>query len=77
MMKSKRIHNNNLLLLASTFAINIFSSIFLAQVYADDDDPEGDDDGFGKDLCSIAIEFLAFVTLNIIALYISKVLGNC
>ena len=60
MMKSKRIHNNNILLFASIFAINIFSSIFLAQVYADDDDPEGDDDDFGKDLCPIAIGFFSF-----------------
>ncbi len=72
MTRSKLIHNKNLLLFASIFTIIIFSSLFLTQVYADDDDPEGDDDDFGKDFGPIAIGFFAFGTLNIIALYIFK-----
>ncbi|GAH24447.1 unnamed protein product [marine sediment metagenome] len=43
---------------------------FTTKKYAEDDELEGkDDDGFGKDLISVAIGFLAFGTLNIIALY--------
>ncbi len=71
MLESKRIHNKKLLLFVSIFTIIISSSLFLTQVYADDD-PEGDDDGFGKDLGPIAIGFFAFGTLNILALYIFK-----
>ncbi len=42
---------NKLRLFISLFAINVFYSLF-TQVYADDD-PEGDDDGFGKDLVPV------------------------
>ncbi|GAJ10806.1 unnamed protein product, partial [marine sediment metagenome] len=82
MILSKRIYNTKLLLFASIFTIIIFSSLFLTQVYADDDDePEGeDDDDFGKDLGPVAIGFFAFGNLNIIALYIfrfsRKLLGD-
>ena len=76
MTKSKLIHNKKLILYASIFTIIIFTSLFLTQVYADDDDkPEKedeDDDDFGKDFGPIAIGFFAFGTLNIIALYIFK-----
>jgi len=68
MTKSKLIHNKKLLLLASIFSIIIFSSLFLTQVYAEDDEDDGGDDDFGP----IAIGFFAFVTLNIITLYIFK-----
>ncbi|MCK5142062.1 MAG: hypothetical protein KAQ70_07705, partial [Candidatus Heimdallarchaeota archaeon] len=72
MIKPKLIHNKKLLLFVSIFTIIIFSSLFLTQVYAEDDEDEDDDDDFGKDLGPIAIGFFAFGTLNIIALYIFK-----